>query len=299
MRRPVRRLALAALLSATATVALAGAAERGAVVPFFKAADLQGRPVALGDLVARHRVLILFWDWRRATSTRAMQACDRLQQSYGRLGLEVMAIEGEGSAAEQVRERVEKLRAIGNPQRYTIVPDPRGSIARQFGFEGTPQIFLLDGAGRVVLHLDGFRADDEAVLEQHVKETLGLAEPVPPRAPTVPPPAAAVSVPVPVPTAPAPQPVPPEDPKQAQLEKYRYFGGYYLNRGDLAKAEDNYRKYVELAPEDVRIWLQLGEVCARQRRYDQAREAWEKVLHLDPGNSEADTNIRRLIRGEY
>lgn len=290
------RLALVLLLlAALRPAAVAVASETGDVVPFFKSSDLQGRPVSLGNLVAGRRVAVFFWDWRRATSTRAMQVLDRLQATYARKGFEVVAVEGEGSPAEQVLERVEKLRAIGTAQRYTIVPDPGGRIARQFRVESVPQIFLLDGAGRVFFHLEGFRAEDEAALEERVKEGLGIGASSPPRAQPDPPrPAAAAAAP-----AQLPEKAPPEDPTAALLEKYRYFGSYHLNRGELEKAEEYFRKYVGLAPNDVAVWLRLGEACARQRRYDQAREAWEQVLRVEPGNREADDNIRRLIRGEY
>jgi len=283
------------LLAAGALPAAVYAAGSGDIVVFFKAKDLQGQPVSLGDLVARRRVAVFFWDWRRATSTRAMQAVDRLQELYGKQGFTVVAVEGEGSPVEQVLERVEKLRAIGIAQRYTIVADPGGRIARQFRVESTPQVFLLDGAGRVFFHLEGFRADDESVLEERIKESLGIAArpPAPRSSPVV--------APTPAPDATAPPRVKPpaEDTAVSLLEKYRYFGNYHLNRGEPAKAEEYFRKIAALAPNDASAWLHIGESCARQRHYDQAREAWERVLRIEPGNREADTNIRRLIRGEY
>ncbi len=295
MKACARRLALTLLLAIVLHPAAAAvASDAGDVVPFFKCLDLQGRPVSLGNLVAGRRVAVFFWDWRRATSTRAMQVLDRLQGAYSRQGFEVVAVEGEGSTAEQVLERVEKLRAIGTAQRYTIVADPGGRIARKFRVESLPQIFLLDGAGRVFFHLEGLRAEDEAALEERVKEDLGIAPPPPAR------PAAPQPVPDAI-AAPAqiPEKAPPEDPTAALLEKYRYFGNYHLNRDEPEKAEEYFRKYVGLSPDDTSVWLRLGESCARQRRYDQAREAWEQVLRIEPGNREADDNIRRLIRGEY
>ena len=94
-------------------------------------------------------------------------------------------------------------------------------------------------------------------------------------------------------------PAAPEDPAVAQREKAWYFGNYHLAKGEPAKAEQQFRRLVELAPGDVPAWLMVGEACARQGRYDQAREAWERVLRLDPGNPEADAYIRRLVRGDY
>jgi len=297
MRTPVCRLVLIMLLATAMLPAAILAAGSGDIVVFFKAKDLQGQPVSLGDLIASRRVAVFFWDWRRATSSRAMQALDRLQQLYRKQGLEVVAVEGEGSQVEQVLERVEKLRAIGTAQRYTIVPDPGGRIARQFRVESTPQIFLLDGAGRVFFHLEGFRVEDEPVLEERIKAGLGIAAPVAPRPPPVaaPPPGPDVAA---APESPREKP-PAEDPTLALLEKYRYFGNYHLNRDEPAKAEEYFRKIVALAPNDTSGWLHVGESCARQRRYDQAREAWEQVLRIEPGNREADANVRRLIRGEY
>lgn len=294
MKRCVRGVILTSLLATAALPALCRASDAGDVVPFFRANDLQGRTVALGDLVAGRRVAVFFWDWRRATSARAMQVLDRFQAAYGKQGFEVVAVEGEGSAAEQVLERVEKLRAIGAAQRYTIVPDPGGRIARQFRVETTPQVFLLDGAGRVLSHIEGFRVEDEAALEELIKVSLGIAPP--PRAPVAAPRGAPAAVPA---SAPPPEKAAPEDPGRALLEKYRYFGNFHLNRGEPEKAEEYFRKYVELAPLDTSAWLHIGEACARQGRYDEAREAWERVLRIEPGNAEADANIRRLIRGEY
>jgi tetratricopeptide (TPR) repeat protein len=290
MRTSISRLILAAILAAMVFPAAGHAAGSGDIVVFFKAKDLQGHTVSLGDLVARRKVAVFFWDWRRATSTRAMQAVDSLQSLYVNQGFEVVAVEGEGSTAEQVLERVEKLRAIGVAQRYTIVPDPGGRISRQFRVESTPQVFLLDGAGRIFFHLEGFRAGDETVLEERIKERLGIAVRL------ALPQAAQQAAEVPV----SPREKPPAlDPKVALLEKYAYFGKYHLNREEPEKAEEYFRKIVELAPQDTSAWLYIGESCARQRRYDQAREAWERVLRIEPGNREADANIRRMIRGEY
>ena len=297
MRRGWRlRAGGAALAVALVNAGIAAAANRGDVIPLFKATDVEGRPVLLGDLVARRRVAIFFWDWRRATSTRAMQVLDRLQTAYAEKGLTVVAVEGEGSTAAQVGERVGKLRDIGVRQGYVIVPDPGGRIARQFGLTGTPQVFLIDGAGRVFEHFETLPVDEDARLEKRVRELLRLDEPA---AAAARPAATAGARPAEAPSAPPAAPAAPADPKQALREKYRYFGGYHFNKGEYPRAEEYYRKYVDLAPADAAAWMRLGEACAKQGRYDAAREAWERVLRLDPGNAEADAAIRRLLRGEY
>jgi tetratricopeptide (TPR) repeat protein len=298
--RFLRRVAAASFAIGILAARPAYADRRGEILPLISAPDLEGRPINLADVVARRRVALFFWDWRRATSTRAMQVLDRLAEVYGDEGLTVVAIEGEGASVEQVRERVEKLRAIGVRQRYTIVPDPGGPIGRRLGLVGTPQVLLVDGAGRVFAHFETLRADDDQELERNVRELLRIDNPVTPPAQTRPQ-AAGVQAPGPAgraassaPSAPAQ----PGDPNQALLERWRYLGGYHLNRGEYPKAEEYFRRYVELAPREVHGWLRLGEACARQGRRDAAREAWERVLKMEPGNAEADAKIRALVRGE-
>jgi tetratricopeptide (TPR) repeat protein len=272
----------------------AHAAKRGEILPLFSASDLEGRPLNLAEIVARRRVALFFWDWRRATSNRAMQVLDRLAETYADEGLTVIAVEGEGASAEQVLERVEKLRAIGVRQGYTIVPDPGGRIARLLGLSGTPQLILVDGAGRVFEHFETLRAEDDQALERRVRELLRIDTPPTRPVQAQPQPAGPPGAPATSSAAPAA----PADPNQALLEKWRYFGGYHLNRGEYARAEEYFRRYVELAPGDVSGWLRLGEACARQGRRDAAREAWERALKIEPGNAEADANIRALVRGE-
>lgn len=288
-------LALAAVLRASPAASAPRPA--GEVVPYFKATDLTGRAVNLGELLATKRVAVLFWDSRRATSVRLMNALDQIYGRYAKQGLEVLAVEGEGLPAERALERVEQLRGIGTAPAYTFVPDPGGKIARLFRVEETPQLFLVDRAGRLALHLEGFRSGDEVMLEDRVKQFLGLTPP-PTQAP-VPRAAEPRSAPAALPVAAArPEPSAREQ-EQALLEKYRYFGNFHLSRGEYAKAAEYYGKYLEIAPGDVTALLRLGEAYARQGLYDKAREAWEGVLRHDPGNAEADANIRSLIRGTF
>lgn len=264
----------------------------GEVVPFFRAEDLTGQPVNLGEYLAVRRVIVFFWDWRRATSTRAMAVLEQIYARYRDRGLTVIGIEGEGSSTDQVAERLGRLRTIGVAPSFTIVPDPGGKVARQFRVDVTPQIFLVDGSGRIVYHVEGFRTGDEIALEDKVRVFLGILEagaeesrPLPPEA-------------VPGRSSP-PTTLAPPDPRQAKLDKLRYFGNYHLNRKEPSKAAGFFREFLQVEPGDVGIWIALGEAYARQGSYEQAREAWETALRIEPGNLEADANIRKLIRGEY
>lgn len=57
-----------------------------------------------------------------------------------------------------------------------VVPaafDTEGVALRDYRIPGTPTNYLLDGEGRILWRRFGFRAGDEAVLEETVVEALG------------------------------------------------------------------------------------------------------------------------------
>ena len=296
MRTPVRRLVLAALLTTAALPAAARAAGSGDIVAFFKAADIPGQPVSLGDLVARRRVAVFFWDWRRATSTRAMQAARPPAEHLRKAGSGGCRRRGggqHGGGGARARRKTSRHR-----QRAALHHRPGSRGAHRPAVPGRehPQIFLLDGAGRVFFHLEGFRADDEPAPRRagqggpgHRRASgrrrshpVAATQPAPPPRPSRPRAAARRG-----PDA------PPCSRNIGTSATSTSIGGAGKRPRSISARSSRWRRTTRSA------WLHIGESCARQRRYDQAREAWEQVLRLEPGNREADANIRRLIRGEY
>jgi DNA-binding SARP family transcriptional activator/tetratricopeptide (TPR) repeat protein len=70
-------------------------------------------------------------------------------------------------------------------------------------------------------------------------------------------------------------------------------------QGDAASAERIYRDIVDDYPDDVEAWLQLGEVLFHQnpmhgRSATEARQAFERVLALDPDDEEALLHLARI-----
>ena len=71
------------------------------------------------------------------------------------------------------------------------------------------------------------------------------------------------------------------------------------NRGDTIEAESQYRNIVGSHPEDVEAWSQLGELLSHQmystgRSNSSSREAWERVLELDPNSVGAMWHLARV-----
>jgi len=271
----------------------AGTAGReGEIVPFFKTRDARGNTFDLKSVARNNNAVVLFfWHSYKTMSIREMNFLNDMYRFYNLYGMEIIGVESGGKDRPGVIEELNKLAIIGTEPVYTIVGDPGGSVARQYRVEEIPETFIIGRGGTVLYHLAGFRDGDRLGIETKLKEILGLL-PAPPAVSaeepvaaerTEPPRRTAVSI----------------DPIQQQLEKCSYFGKYYLNLGDLDKALQYYGQCVEIDPADVSMQLKIGEVYAKRKDYERAREAWEEVLALDPGNSEARALIRKLVRGEF
>ena len=76
---------------------------------------------------------------------------------------------------------------------------------------------------------------------------------------------------------------------------YRSWRGhalYTLNRKD--EAEREVQTALLACPDLVDALVLLGNLTADQGRYDRAREAWQQVLTLQPGNQAASFNLDQL-----
>jgi tetratricopeptide (TPR) repeat protein len=277
------------VVSPTAPAAAESAGREGEVVPFFSVKDVKGEQFDLRQTARQNTVVIFFWSSYKTMSIREMNFLNDMRRFYHLYGLEIAAVEGRGLAAEQVSEELEKLKVIGTEPAYTVLPDPGGSLSRQYRVAEIPETFILGRQGKILFHLRGFREEDGVHLETGIKEILGL-------------------LPAPKAVSGGSRPYLPEgrgkrgvsvDPEKELFEKYRYFGNYYFRSGNMEQALDNYRRCLEVDPESIEINLRIGEVYADLKEYENAREAWETVLKVDSDNREADALIRRLIRGEF
>jgi cytochrome c biogenesis protein CcmG/thiol:disulfide interchange protein DsbE len=292
LKAVVAALTAAVLMLPFSSTAAEAAGREGEIVPFFKTRDTSGTELDLKGMARENNAVVLFfWHSYKTMSIREMNFLNDMYRFYNLYGMEIVGIEGGGKESAGVVEELDKLAIIGTKPVYTVVPDPGGRLARQYGIDDIPETFIIGRGGRIVFHLKGFREGDRARLETKIKEILNLlpapsvvkeedGTPVTKRAPR-----RKVTVSV--------------DPVQQRMEKCSYFGRYYLNLGNLDGALEHYLQCVEIDPDDVATQLRIGEVYVRKKDYERAREAWERVLELDPGNSEAGSLIRKLVRGEF
>lgn len=292
LKAALAAVAAAALMLPCASLQAQAAGREGEVVPFFKSRDTGGSALDLKSMARENNAVVLFfWHSYKTMSIREMNFLNDMYRYYNLYGMEIIGIEGSGKESAGVIGELDKLAIIGTKPVYAVVPDPGGSLARQYGVDEIPETFIIGRGGKIVYHLKGFREEDRSGLETKIKEILNLL------------PAPALvreNDSAPVKRSASPRKVTVSvDPVQQKMEKCSYFGRYYLNLGDLDKALEHYLQCVEIDPDDVSAQLKIGEVFARKKDYERAREAWERVLELDPGNSEAGSLIRKLVRGEF
>jgi len=83
----------------------------------------------------------------------------------------------------------------------------------------------------------------------------------------------------------------------ANMEIQNNIANLYLIKGDTTRAISQYQMILQYDPALVDIWMNLGIVCALSKKYDAARQAWEKALQLAPDHPAAKAYLARLPSG--
>lgn len=269
--------------------------------PLFEAKDLAGGDHSLADLMKNGKTtIVFFWALRCAPCLREMAALDEIYRARRDHGLEVLAVEAAGSSPQKIEAILDQLKDVVITPSYPVLPDPEFYLNRKFSVRVAPWTFVVNSLGEIVYSFEGFSGELKDKLTSGVDALLsGKAFPA---NSTVPEDTAAAALSV------ADRP----SEEQAGLsensatalvedefEKNRYFGDFYFHREEYDKALGFYAKGLQLKPENIYIRLKSGEAYAKKKMYAEAREAWEYILRISPGNADADANLRRLLRQEF
>ena len=68
-------------------------------------------------------------------------------------------------------------------------------------------------------------------------------------------------------------------------------GRAYRKKGMAREAERELAEAARLAPDDARVWTDLGHVLAEQKKFDEAAAAFTTALNLDPASEDAGTAL--------
>ncbi len=68
----------------------------------------------------------------------------------------------------------------------------------------------------------------------------------------------------------------------------------YFQRGDAETAISEFNKAIEMNPQHVNAWFNLGLVSDQSGKKDGAINAWKRFLELEPSGSNAEYVKNRL-----
>ncbi|MGH7869866.1 MAG: tetratricopeptide repeat protein, partial [Candidatus Dormibacteraceae bacterium] len=89
--------------------------------------------------------------------------------------------------------------------------------------------------------------------------------------------------------------------RSPNLEMVQYYlGNCYYSQGDFATAERYYRRAIQLDPHNAVFYAAMGQLLRKviPPRTDEAIEALQKALKLDPSNSEAQLYLALCFEGK-
>lgn len=137
------------LCAAAATAATRGPAT-GDLAPALLGQDVDGKPVTL-EAWRGKPVVVAFWNSRCAYCLVEVPTLENLQQAVGPARLQVVVVNLNDSS----KDWGQMLRQMRG---YALVQarDASGSVAAAWGVQMFPNLWLVDGQGRVLHHYEGY-----------------------------------------------------------------------------------------------------------------------------------------------
>lgn len=138
--------------------------EKLPMAPDFQIKDLDGKRVALGDLLGQGPVLIAFWATWCRPCLKELPHLQELYEQHKERGLKVVAI------SEDAPRSFSKVKSFVKGRRFTftVLLDDNYSTQRKFNFRALPFTVLLDKEGHIVYKRMGYRPGDEQVLAEKI-----------------------------------------------------------------------------------------------------------------------------------
>lgn len=174
----VRILLYAVALFAAGFASHAARAENfriGDKVPDFLGQDYAGRPVRLSDDPGKVTV-ITFWATWCGPCLQELPVLEAIQESVGKDRFRVIGINFQESLStfENTNKSLSKFQ-------MTFSYDAGGAIAKQFGINGIPHLYIVDGQGEIVdIHV-GYGPEMADELAREITGLVGDHGPAPNR----------------------------------------------------------------------------------------------------------------------
>jgi peroxiredoxin len=143
------------------------ALDEGERMPKAALKDLNGKPIAAGELAGKV-VIVDFWASWCAPCKQELPALEKLYKKYKDKGLIVIGV--------SVDSELDKAQALAKSLKLSFpsAHDAAKALAQQFDPPRMPSSYVIDQKG-IVRHVhEGFRAGDEASIEREVRALLKL-----------------------------------------------------------------------------------------------------------------------------
>jgi cytochrome c biogenesis protein CcmG/thiol:disulfide interchange protein DsbE len=125
-------------------------ADQRATVRDLKLKDMAGREISIASLRGKPAMVVFWATWCRPCVMEIPHLV-RLQETYAKHGLKIVAISLDGNGMAAVKPFLEK-----HPEMtYTVIPNGAEASAAFGGIRSIPNSFLLDRQGRVVKQFVG------------------------------------------------------------------------------------------------------------------------------------------------
>lgn len=251
--------------------------QEGDKAPDFSLPAANGDMVSLADLEGKTVVLAFWASWAKHCAEQLKQL-DGLRAEFAEKGLVVVAI-NEQEGPSLVADFVDR-----NQLAMTVLLDD-GTVARAFGVNGVPDLWIVDRRGKLRARSIGYA--EAAVREMKAAVEAALAEPDQP-------------------SKPMPAEIPAAVPPKLQAYAHLQLGAAHVNVGDafvkagyrdlghFDEALREFRAGLALDPGNVDLHIWLG--LALERKADRAGAAreYQAALKLDSDSVYAQDALRRL-----
>ncbi len=88
--------------------------------------------------------------------------------------------------------------------------------------------------------------------------------------------------------------------KKINFEKAWFsLGNILANRGEIEKAEEAYKKAIEIKPNDSKFWFHFGNLLFDNGKILKAEKAYRKALEYNPKSDFIRSNLKILLDDKH
>jgi peroxiredoxin len=159
------------LLALAATPALAASPAIGADAPTFSLTTIDGKPFSLADATKSNSLVVVMFISTQCPYSNAYN--DRMRDmaaAYAKKGVQFVGVNS--NKTETVQDVVDHAKKHGHT--FTIVKDPDNKVADLYDASHTPEVYVVDKAGKLRYHgrIDENSDDASKVTSPDLKNAL-------------------------------------------------------------------------------------------------------------------------------